>query len=61
MIVSAMLATNPELYEGCVGKIERDALDPLDVYARKQGEVSAVLNKALGKSAAEIRRINRKT
>jgi ferredoxin len=54
VVVSAMLASNPEIYEGYAQKIERGELDPLDTYAKRQGEVSAVLHKALGKLALSL-------
>lgn len=54
VILSAMLAAHPHIYETYADKIERGELDPLDYYSRAQRELSAILNKALGKLALSL-------
>ena len=54
VIVSGMLAMNPALYEAYAEKIEAGDLDPVDAYGRVRGEVSGIINAALGKMALSL-------
>ncbi len=51
VIISAMLALNPGVYEEHAEKIERGDADPCDYYSRARAEVGAVIDKAIGKLA----------
>lgn len=54
VIVSGMLAVNPQVYEFYAEKIERGDGDPYDYYCRAVGEVSAIINKAVAKFALSL-------
>lgn len=54
VLVSAMLAVNPDVYEVYAQKIERGDQDPFDYYARATGEVAAIIDKAVGKLALSL-------
>ncbi len=49
VIISAMLAVNPDVYATYAAKIERGDEDPYDYYKRATGEVFTILDKALAK------------
>jgi len=54
VIVSAMLALNPEVFEAYAEKIERADQDPVDYYSRARSEVGTLINKATGKLALAL-------
>lgn len=54
VIVSAMMAVNPQVYEVYAEKIERGDADPFDYYNRARNEVSAIIDKAIGKVALSL-------
>jgi ferredoxin len=54
VIVSAMLPMNSRVHEAYAAKIEQGDPDPIDYYGRARGEVSAILNKAVGKLALSL-------
>jgi len=54
VIASGMLAMNPAVYPAYAEKIEAGDLDPIDYYGRARGEVSGIINKALGKLALSL-------
>jgi len=54
VIVSAMLAVNPEVFETYADKIERGDQDPFDYYARATGEVGGIIDRAMGKAALSL-------
>ena len=54
VIISAMLAMNPAFAEAYAEKIERGDLDPIDRYARARGDISGIINKAVGKLALTL-------
>ncbi|KKL14276.1 hypothetical protein LCGC14_2517330, partial [marine sediment metagenome] len=59
VIISGMLAMNPTVYETYAGKIERGDADPPDDYCRARGEVSKLINKAVGRLALSLMAPNR--
>ena len=54
VIISAMLALSPAVYDAYAEKIEKGDLDPMDYYGRARGEVGAIINKAIGKLALSL-------
>lgn len=54
VIISAMLAMNPELYDAYAVKIQNGDLQPDDDYCRARGEVSTIINKAIGRLALSL-------
>ena len=54
VIVSGVLAMNPDIYENYAGKIESGDIDPCDDYCRARGEVLAIINKGVGRLALSL-------
>lgn len=54
VIVSIMLAVNPDMYETYAEKIERGDADPFDYYKRATGEVGSIIDKAAAKFALAL-------
>jgi len=54
VIISGMLVMNPQIYDSYAEKIAAGDLDPVDYYGRARGEVSGLINKALGKLALSL-------
>jgi ferredoxin len=54
VLLTAMLVINPEIFETYAEKISRGDQDPYDYYGRAQGEASAIINKAVGKTALAL-------
>jgi len=54
VIISVMLAVNPEMYEIYAQKIERGEEGPFDYYKRATNEVGEIVNKAVAKSSLAL-------
>jgi len=54
VIISVMLAVNPEMYEAYAQKIENGEEGPFDYYSRATTEVGAIVNKAVAKSSLAL-------
>ena len=54
VIISVMLAVNPEMYEAYARKIEEGEEGPFDYYKRATGEVGAIIDKAVAKSSLAL-------
>jgi NAD-dependent dihydropyrimidine dehydrogenase PreA subunit len=54
VIISAVLGMNPELQELYALKIEQGDMAPADYYQRARGEISNIINKAIGKLALSL-------
>lgn len=54
VIVSGMLAMNPEIYEAHAVRVEQGIQGPQDDYCRARGQVGAIINKAVGRLCLEL-------
>ena len=59
VILSALLAMNPEIYEAHAEKVLRGDADPSDAYCRARGEVGGIIHKAVGRLALALMAPNR--
>jgi ferredoxin len=59
VIVCGMLAVNPEIYQLYGEKISQGDKDPFDYYSRATGDVSRIINKAIGKTGLALINPNR--